>query len=265
MLTKPKISVGLPFYGGFTGEWTAQTLQMVAGLSQNHDVREIIASGVMTADHNRNLIVNEFLKSDSEWLFWIDSDTLVPIGAVERLLAVNKPLVSGLYYGKNPPHPPIAYFVHNGAFTPIDQERKWDKGELVEVDSAGMGCMLTHRSVYEDIIKNYETFQLEGGGLIPIYKNDVLGDLGNTKDGYNKHEHDGKVYKGQYRRRLIKPTLADMKFPFFIIDNLQTEDIFFFRLADRLGYKPMLDTSVECGHLRWTPFQGADYRKIHGG
>jgi hypothetical protein len=264
MLAKPKISIGLPFYGSFSGEWTTQTLQLVSGLSKNYDVHEIIASGVMTTDHNRNLITNEFLKSDSEWLFWIDSDTLVPLGAVERLLAVNKPLVSGLYYGKNPPHPPIAYFVHNGAFTPIDNERKWEKGEIIEVDSVGMGCMLTHRSVFENIIKNYEVLQLEGGGLMPVFKNDILGEL-SANGEYKKHEHDGKVYQGQYRRRMIQPTLANMKFPFFIIDNLQTEDIFFFRLAERLGYKPVLDTSVECGHLRLDPFRGADYRKIHGG
>src|SRR5688500_3597922 len=118
---KAKISIGDPYYGTLSDEWTFQTMQVVAGIAKEHELRSIIASGVMTADHNRNLIVQEFLKSDAEWLFWIDSDTMVPMGAVNRMLAHGRTLVSGLYYGKNEPHPPIAYHVYNGAFAPLDQ------------------------------------------------------------------------------------------------------------------------------------------------
>lgn len=260
MLEKAKISIGLPHYGDFSGVWTTQMLQLVAALSKNHDVVEIIASGVMTADHNRNLIVGEFLKSDSEWLFWIDSDTLVPVGAVERMLAHHKPLVSGLYYGKNPPHPPIAYMVHNGAFTPLDKVMKWEKGEIVNVDSAGMGCMLTHRSVFEDIMKNFTVLQIPGGGIVTVHNSDILGAI---KDE-DSHEHDGKVYRGQLRNRLMHPTLAEMRFPFFMIDHLRTEDICFFELAKKVGYSLVLDTSVECGHLRLDPFTGKSYRDLNG-
>jgi hypothetical protein len=217
----------------------------------------------MTADHSRNLIAGEFLKSKSEWLFWIDSDTQVPVGAVERLLAHGRPMVSGLYYGKNPPNPPIAYFVHNSAFTPIDHEMKWEKGAIIKVDAAGMGCCLIHRSVFEDIQSNYEVFQIPGGGIVPVHKNDILGDV-ETTDGPQSHEHDGKVYKGQLRTRLIKPTLANMRFPFFMIDHLRTEDMHFFELANRVGHSLYLDTSVECGHLRTVPFTGADYRNLNG-
>lgn len=258
-----KISIGLPFYGDFSGVWATHMLQFVASLSKSHDIVEVIASGVMTADHNRNLIVNEFLKKDSEWLFWIDSDTLVPAGAVERMLGVGKTLVSGLYYGKNPPHPPIAYYIHNGAYTPIDKKRSWEKGEIIPVDATGMGCMLTHRSVFEDIRINFEVYQIPGGGIVPLHKSDILGDV-ETTSGPFKHEHDGKVYKGQYRQRLTKPTLADMRFPYFMVDHLRTEDMFFFDLARRVGHLPFLDTSIECGHLRLDPYQGKDYRNEHG-
>jgi hypothetical protein len=258
LLSDVKLSLGVPFYGGVPDGWWVQMLQFVSALSKQVQFREVISCGTMTADHSRNLITDDFLKSDAEWLLWIDSDTMPPVGTVERLLGTGKTLVSGLYYGKNPPHNPIAYYLHNGAVTPVDMVRKWEKGEIIPVDAAGMGCMLTHRSVYEDIQKNYEVFQIPGGGLFTIHKNDILGDLD------KKHEHDGKMYKGQLRQRAIKPTLANMRFPFFMVSYLRTEDLFFFDMARRVGHSVWLDTSVECGHLRNVPYTGADYRNEHG-
>lgn len=262
-MKKAKISLGLPYYGPLAGEWVTQMYYFIASLAQEHEIGRIISMGAMSTDINRNRITKDFLESDSEWLFWIDSDTVVPVGAVNRMLAHGKTLVSGLYYGKNEPHMPIAYFVHNGAFQPIDKEILWEKGEIIEVDSVGMGCMLTHRSVFEDIQKNFEVYQLPGGGIVPINKHNILGDI-ETTNGPKKHEHDGKVYQGQYRQRLIKPTLIDMTFPFFQVQYGRTEDIYFFELAAQVGHKPVLDTSVECEHLRFNGFTGADYRELKG-
>lgn len=262
-MEKNSVSIGVPFYGGVSGEWWTQMLQFVAALSKEIEIRDIITCGTMTADHSRNVITDEFLSSNAEWLFWIDSDTLVPVGAVQRLMGVGKTLVSGLYYGKNPPNPPIAYYLHNNAITPIDQMTKWEKGDILPVDTVGMGCMLTHRSVFEDIRANFEVYQIPGGGVVPIHKNDMLGDV-ETSSGPGHHEHDGKVYKGQLRQRLMKPTLAGLRFPYFMIEHMRTEDLYFFDLARRVGHQPFLDTGVECGHLRFTPYQGKDYRNEHG-
>lgn len=253
-----KVSIGLPFYESFTGEQTTQLVQFVAHAAKRHTICDVITSGAMTADHNRNLIAAEFLKSQAEWLFWIDADTLVPVGALERLLSHGRTLVSGLYYGKYDPHPPIAYTVYNGAFTPIDKTIRWERGEIIPVDATGMGCMLTHRSVYEDILANFKVFQVPGGGLVTVHNSDVIG----SPD--EKHEHDGKVYRGQLRLRLKEPDLTNMRFPFFMIEHIRTEDMYFFDKARRVGHSPVLDTSVECQHLRWTPFTGADYRDQYG-
>lgn len=262
-MNKAAISIGLPFYGGFSGEWVTQTLQFGANLAKTQDLVDILSIGAMSADHNRNAIVADFLKSRAEWLFWIDSDTLVPAGAADRMLKHGRTLVSGLYYGKHDPHPPIAYTIYNGAFTPIDKTLRWEKGEIIKVDAVGMGCMLTHRSVFEDILANYEVFQIPGGGVVPVHKNDILGDV-ETTSGVRHHEHDGKVYQGQMRVRLKKPTIEGLRFPFFMVEHIRTEDMFFFDLARRVGHSPALDTSIECGHLRFLPYTGADYRNDNG-
>ena len=254
-----KVAIGIPFYNTVPSEWWVQLVEHAAIWGKQIDYKGLHACGTMTADNSRNMIVNDFLKTDADWLFWIDSDTVVPIGALPRLLSVGKTMVSGLYYGKNDPHPPIAYHIHNGAYTPIDNNLRWERGEILPVDMTGFGCMLTHRSVYEDILKNYTVFQQkESGGLYPIYNGDIQGSYEES------HSHDGLVWRGQLRIRLVKPTLSDYKFPFFQIEHNRTEDVFFCNMARRVGHKPWLDTSVECGHLRYVPFTGEDYRNIKG-
>lgn len=255
---KAKISIGVPYYGQLSGEWVFPTMQLAALVAKEHTLCNIIPHGVMTADHNRNLIVDEFLKSDAEWLFWIDSDTVVPIGAVERLLSTGRTLASGLYYGKHDPHPTIAYHIYNGAFAPIDQTVRWEVGELLEVDATGLGCMMTHRSVYEDIKKNFKVMQSEGGDIHLIHNDDFV-----TSD-FKMDWVNGQVVDGYVHYQLFEPKLEGLRFPFYQIKHNRTEDMFFFDIAKRVGHKPILDTSVECGHLRWEAFRGADYRNIKG-
>lgn len=253
---KPKLCIGVPYYGAQDAEWWVPFSANIGLLSNDFEVT-IITSGTMATDHNRNKIVAKFLETDAEWLFWVDADTIVPRGAVNRLLAMGKTLASGLYYGKNDPHPPIAYVKANNAFVPLSNTRNWERGEIIAVDASGMGCMLTHRSVFEDIKNQHTVLQRNGGGLLLVHNNDIEGAFEQL------HPHDGKVYKGQYRQRVAKPTIVS-DFPFFALEFGRTEDMWFFDHAARCGHKVWLDTSVECGHLRPLAFTGKDYREIHG-
>ncbi len=259
-MTKPKVSIGVPCYGPQEAKWWGQFAQHMGELHKTVDLQEILISDSMATDHNRNLIVENFLKLDSEWLFWIDADTIVPIGAIDRMIAVGKTMVSGLYWGKNDPHPAIAYYVYNGAYRPLDKTRHWERGEILPVDACGMGCMLVHRSVYEDIQKQFTPYQEAGGGMILVHKDDISGEV--TAD--IKHATDGKVVNGQRRQRLIPLTLEKPKFPFYSLEHGRTEDLWFFEIAARAGHKPYLDTSVECGHIRPLEFTGANWRDLNG-
>ena len=260
---KPKVAFGVPFYSVVDGVWWAQTAEFLAVTAPTIEYSGLIAMGTMATDHARNTIADDFLnKTNAEWLFWIDADTLVPTGALARLLALGKTLASGLYYGKNPPHPPIAYIrLENGTYIPIDKNETWEKGEILPVDATGFGCMLTHRSVFEDILANYRVMQFEDGGIATVHKDDFTSTFG----GASKNKKmAGKVVNGQLRESLIEPTISDLKFPFFMIEHMRTEDMYFFDHARRVGHKVWLDTSIEAGHLRPVPFNGKDYRDING-
>ena len=257
----PKVSLGIPFYGPQDAEWWAQTIHIVASFSkQGAEYAGLLTSGSMMTDNNRNLIVERFLQTDSEWLLWIDSDTILPDGGLARLLAMGKTLASGLYYGKHKPHPPIAYYREDdGTYRPISDRTRWEVGEILPVDAGGMGCLLSHRSVYEDIVKTHTPLQMIGGGIYLAHNDDLRGELDEKP-----HATDRKIINGQLRIRVKRPTLAKNTFPFFALQYGRTEDMPFYEAAARCGHKMWIDTSVECGHLRPAAYTGAEWRDEHG-
>lgn len=257
-----RVAIGVPYFGPQEASWWSNLVNMVGSLhAQGIDYTGLILSGAMATDHNRNAIVADFLVTDADWLFWIDADTMVPNGCLPRMLALGKTMVSGLYYGKGGEHPPIAYFRRpDGAYQPMDVLTGWERGEILPVDACGMGCMLTHRSVFEDIMNAYIVYQRAGGGLTCIHREDIKGEV----KASTRSPNDGKVRKGQLFERLIPPTVEVIKFPFFALEFGRTEDMWFFELARRVGHKPWLDTSLECGHLHPHAFTGEDYRKYKG-
>jgi len=251
-----RVSLGIPCYGAQEAKWWAHMMKNIVEITKHVELVDILVSDSMTTDHNRNLIADEFLKSDVEWLFWIDADTIVPIGGLERLLRTEKKMVSGLYYGKHFPHNPIAYEKYNNAYRTINSDnKKWEVGEIIEVDSVGFGSMLTHRSIFEDIKKKYVPKMETGGGITLIHKDDIIA----GKDA----EITDKLIGNVLHKKLTDPTI-DIKFPFFMIEHNRTEDIGFTERAKRCGYKVYVDTSVESGHLYPKAFEGAEYRKLYG-
>lgn len=104
-----------------------------------------IAIAGMPYDHARNTAVAMCLRDGYEYLFSLDSDVIPPRDAILRLLARNLPVVSGLYARRSPPHAiPVA--IKNGSWL-----TDYKPGSLVEVDLVGAGCLLVHRSVFEQV------------------------------------------------------------------------------------------------------------------
>ncbi len=114
-------------------------------------LRNLIIPGQVTGisgmpyDDARNMACRVALEQGFEWLYFLDSDVIPPRDAVLRLLARNKPIISGLYCRRSPP----------AAIPVMIKDRNWVTnyvpGSLVEVDYVGAGCLLIHRSVLENM------------------------------------------------------------------------------------------------------------------
>lgn len=90
-----------------------------------------------------------------DWLLMLDTDVAFEPDFAARLVGtMNRyrlDIVTGIYSYKTPPHAPVVY-MFNHESQRHEQIVEWDRStEIFNVDSAGGGCLLVRRSVFERI------------------------------------------------------------------------------------------------------------------
>jgi len=212
-------------------------------------------------DENRNIIVGAninkryskdgVLRSDADYIMWLDDDTVPPNRFVTHLVNLGRPFVGGIYFLGQYPFTPLAYYRNeDGLYQALYD---YPKGTLVPCDSIGMGCTLIHRSVYEAILDNYEVFQRSNGSLVPVHKDDIQ----NRRTPNQKKSY---VKNGYFHDPLWEIDPDDNRtFPFYGMEYGRTEDHYFCEMAVRCGFQPYVDTNVECEHLKLYGFGKAHY------
>lgn len=260
MPKRPKVGLGIVSYGPQEPRFWKQLVESTAHLYKDGiEFDQIYHSGNSQTDINRNNVAHEFMENKSEWLMWVDADNPPPIGALHRLLSLQLPAVSGVYFSGVPDAKMgmIAYVRNKeGAYNSIAEVRDWEKGEVLQVDAVGMGCFLTHRSVYEQIQKDFSMYQRYSGGLIALRKDHINGEIPAKP---NLVEHAMTVEDGIFYEPIIQVTHNKPKFPFFMSQFMRTEDFHFCEMV-RDSQEIWLDTSVEVPHIKSTPITGAHYR-----
>ena len=103
-----------------------------------------------TLIHNaRNGIAKDAV--DYDYLFFLDSDCVIPPNTLKRLVEHDKDIVSGLYFQRREPFLPVLYNKReDGTYRSIID---YDKG-LLEVEGVGMGVCLIKRRVLEKLGEN---------------------------------------------------------------------------------------------------------------
>ena len=121
-------------------------------------------------ERGRNLLVQDFLATDADYLLQIDSDMTFDYDALNRLVntaeRMDTPVVGGLCFGyteASGPFPTIGMFVGD--------EVKWtvqmpatDRAGCVTCDVTGAAMLLTHRSVF-DILGDEPFRRIELNGV----------------------------------------------------------------------------------------------------
>jgi len=118
----------------------------------------------------RNTLAEQFLKSETEWMFWMDSDMVFPPDTLKQLFDVaeakDAKMVTGIYYQRKGKNLPCLWSrgdeLDDGTKTALESPKgktnKYlgtfmvvhpDKKEPFEAHAAGFGCVLVHRSVFE--------------------------------------------------------------------------------------------------------------------
>jgi hypothetical protein len=157
MKTGHKVTIGSCDPGMVNGAFAYRLIQLAgARNSRLGPFVRVKGSGLLSKQRNR--VVKQFLEmTDSDWLLMLDSDEQLSLEAFDALCDTahdkERPVVAGLVFagfgvpGKTYPKPVPAIFQDSPqGFLPL---YKYDKNSVFEIDAAGTGCLMVHRSVLE--------------------------------------------------------------------------------------------------------------------
>lgn len=102
----------------------------------------------------RNQAILRARETGADFLFCVDSDIVQPPDALMKLLALNAPLASGVFFSRDPRCPGIPYiFDHTqveegwqGIAQHYIKDIPW--GHVIEAESVGAGCLLIRRDLF---------------------------------------------------------------------------------------------------------------------
>ena len=100
---------------------------------------------------SRDKAVQAAIQNGARWLWFLDTDIICPPDTLARLMAHNKPIVSGLYVRRhNPPFNEMLRYRTDGfpGLKPIN-DGEYTPGSLVECDAVATGCMLLQVELFE--------------------------------------------------------------------------------------------------------------------
>jgi hypothetical protein len=240
----------------------------VAQLIDRRRTSTLLNWGDAFISHTRNHCAEIFLESTCEYALWIDDDMVLPFGnadwyrshtqfefpeqfmklnTLDRLMSHQKSLVGGLYFGRHrygPPvtnegsaNPDVANYYRTGPYDKI-QETRW----------VGTGCLLTHRSVFEDIEKKFPRLARSpgnhGGNWFSSTEASLLDQVEKTRNALA----DGPVTpeKGYAALKSLDDALALSRSE----NSLGVgEDVSFCLRAKAAGHTPYVDLGLICGHI----------------
>jgi len=143
-----KLTIAVPSKGTTNIEFTQSLKLLQVPKGVQYEVLAVAGADVAVA---RNLLASDF---QGDYIFFIDDDVLAPMDAIQKLMAHDKDVVSGLYFARQEPHFPQLF--RKNKKDPKRYDSIFDiKEELLEVDACGAGCMLIKKEVFEKLKKPY--------------------------------------------------------------------------------------------------------------
>ena len=209
------LCIALPAHGGIVSEKTTLGLFNLGKLL----VRNNIEHGLLTITNSslitqcRSKCANFFVNNTQfDHIFFLDSDIGFEPQSVLKLLQHNIDIVSATYPMKiYPPRYPVN----------IKQPEERN-GDLVKINGDGMGFVMIHRRVFQDIAKRYP-----GLKYTPC---DKSSDTPSTEvEKANSFHFFAELKDGNS-------------------NGFMSEDKAFFRRAENVGYEVWMDTTIQLTH-----------------
>jgi hypothetical protein len=135
-------------------------------------------------DASRNTVVAGVLAQagEADAVFWCDSDVVLPVDAISRLVLEEKDFITGIYFQRYPPHfPLIAHF--DEASHSFNWFVEWPENVVAPIDGCGFGCVLTSTALLRALEPPWFAFEK--------YSEDFDFCLKAARAGFHLHAHTG--------------------------------------------------------------------------
>lgn len=155
---KTKILIGIPTMGSVHTFLALTILKWCINAQNNgkYGVSFYPTMSVQPVDNARNEIVEEFLKSDCTHLFFVDSDTIPPEDALDKLLAIDSDIATGITpiieLDQNRVNDSSGFYKRSNILGMDDQLVQPETG-IVDAKGTGGACLLIKRHVIEKMSK----------------------------------------------------------------------------------------------------------------
>ena len=236
------IFIATPMYGGMaSGIYTKSLLESFIYLSQKgYTVKYADLYNESLITRARNTLTHLFLKSDCEYLLFVDADQSFLGEDIERMVSHKKEIIAAAVPMKNINWESIRqavqdgkenFYEYSGSFNvnSLEDNPTGTLSEPLEVKYVGTGMMLIHKNVFEKISKLVDEYSYDSYSSIKIEYGELIKEFWKTS---------------------IDPS-----------DNrLLSEDFNFCKMLRDKGGKVFIDLQARVSHLGAYLFNGKVYR-----
>lgn len=219
-MSAKKVTIGWIDSGSITSGFAAYISQIL--LHRSDKVDNVVVGSGPYLSANRNRMVQAFLETDSEWLLSLDSDLLIDINSFDVMLSAADEEKYPIIGGKY-------YLPMNGKL--VTAAQAWHP----EIEDGGI--------FLEDLGKPISDFMIDdlhslGGGYLLIHR---------------------KVYETILNDATVPLPWFQDYYEDYPYDTWISDDIHFFRLVHKYGFKPALCTQATSEHLKTSRINDSTY------
>lgn len=182
-----RLLIGTPMTGTVRSEWVEARYNQLIPTNWSHaQITQWMSSQIPVCyqvPDAENIIADNFVKGDWEWLLFIESDNVLPpntlVALNEYMIRKEVPIVGGLYFTKSmPPEPMIYRKLGDGYYA------DWKLGEKVWCSGLPFGLTLIHGSIIRELWKIAPEYKIGDKTYRRIFKTPEIGLIGD--DGFGQ-------------------------------------------------------------------------------
>jgi hypothetical protein len=229
-----RIVIGTPSVGLVRIEWCMSRYGQIIPTNWSQvqvlEMMDTVVPLQFSVANAQNLIVQNAIEKNAEWVLFIESDNVLPQDAFLKLNEYMRtktiPVVSGLYFTKSDPPEPMTYRGRGNSFY-----QDWHMGDKVWCDGIPTGTFLCHMSIMRAMWN--ESAEYKVGSKIcrrvfhtpaELIFNPDTGGL-ESEMGTSDLWWCTRVMKEKFFEKAGWPKYQKMKYPFLVDTNIFVQHI----------------------------------------